>query len=298
MINSLRSIYIFTKAVQIGSFRGTAKTLDLSPSVVSYHITQLEKSLGTTLFYRSTRKLSLTHQGRKLFDAVKNMIDVAEAGFSELGDTALMQSGKLAITLPAAFSRGRLIADFADFARQNPKIEMAFNFTDSRQDLIAKGIDLAIRVGNLPDSALKSRKIIDIQRKLVASPGYIKQVVTPKSPRDLDKLNWIRFDATPAKRIFRHYKQGGQMVRFESKITVDSVDALCQFVKADLGLGTPPAFLVERELENGELVEVLPQWKIDPLAVYAVWPPNAARESLTSRLVDFLVSAAGNGSSR
>ena len=294
MIDSLRPMFVFAKTVELGSFRAAAKALNLSPSVVSYHISQLEKQFDVALLYRSTRKLSLTDQGKKLFDCAKKMIDSAEQGIDLLTGNAQEPFGKLVITAPAALSRGLLIKDIANFAKQNSKIELLINFTDSQQDLIADGIDVAIRVGVLKDNSLKSRKITEIDRKLVATPDYVESKPKPKSPRDVRKWEWIRFSSVSATRVFTAKNGKREKVKFDSRIVVDNADALCQFVKAGLGLGTPPQFLIENYLRSGQLVEVLPTWKIDPLPVYGVWPINTPRSSLTNLFINFLVKKQEN----
>lgn len=290
MINNLKPMFVFAKTVELGSFRAAAKALNLSPSVVSYHISQLEEQFEVALLYRSTRKLSLTDQGKKLFDCVNQMVRSAEQGVDSLTGKAQESFGKLVITAPAALSRGLLINDIASFAKLNSKIELLLNFTDSPQDLIADGIDIAIRVGELKDSSLKSRKITEMERKLVATPGYIESKPEPRSPRDFSKWEWIRFSSVSATRVFTAKNGRSEKIKFDSRIAVDNADALCQFVKAGLGLGTPPLFLIENDLKAGRLVEVLPNWKIDSLPVYGVWPINTPRSSLTNLFVEYLVN--------
>ena len=290
MINNLKAMFVFAKTVELGSFRAAAKALNLSPSVVSYHISELEKQFDVALLYRSTRKLSLTNQGEQLFACVKKMIDSAEQGIDLLTGKAQEIFGKLVITAPAALSRGLLINDIAHFARLHSKIELSINFTDRQQDLIADGIDIAIRVGELKNSSLKSRKITEINRKLVATPSYADSRPEPKSPRDISTWDWIRFSSVSASRVFTAANGRKEKIKFESRIVVDNADAMCQFVNAGLGLGTPPLFLVENDLKDGRLIEVLPTWKVDPLPVYGVWPINTPRSSLTNLFIEFLIN--------
>ena len=290
MINNIRAIFVFAKTVELGSFRAAAKALNLSPSVISYHISQLEKQFEVALMYRSTRKLSLTDHGKKLFESAKKMIEAADEATDLLTGKAQEPFGKLVITAPAAFSQGLLINDIANFAKQNLKVELLINFTDRQQDLIANGIDIAIRVGHLKDSVLKSRKITEINRKLVATPEYIESKPIPKTPRDVRNWDWIRFAGVSATRVFTAKNGKREKISFESRIIVDNADAQCQFVKAGLGLGTPPLFLIENDLKTGRLVEVLPTWRVDPLSVYGVWPINTPRASLTNLFIEFLVN--------
>src|SRR5580700_8826000 len=169
MIDELRALAIFAKVVEAGSFRSAANTLKLSPSVVSHHVAQLEERLGVALLYRSTRQLSLTFEGEKLFASAKSMISAAENGLNSIKHQTSEPSGKLNLTVPAFLTRSALVRDIAAFAKAFPKIALSISFTDVQQDVIREGIDLAIRVGELKDSALKSKRLYDMKRKLVVS---------------------------------------------------------------------------------------------------------------------------------
>jgi DNA-binding transcriptional LysR family regulator len=295
MIDNLRAMFIFAKTVENGSFRGASKMLGISPSVVSYHISQLEKRFSVALLYRSTRKLSLTHEGDRLFQHAKTMIEAAEHGLDVLAGHSAAPGGQLNVTLPAAFSRSELIHSISGFAHAFPKVNLTIGFDDGHQDLISNGIDIAIRTGELKNSSLKSRRIMVLERKLVASPEYCAARTTPKSPAELKNWDWIRLKMLPPSRTLTNRKGESIKVHYESRLVVDNVEAMCEFAIDGLGLATPPVFLVEEAMVAGQLVYVLPAWKIEPLSVYAVWPSNAPREGLTSRFVNFLMDSVSAG---
>ncbi len=288
MIEDLKSLLLFAKTVESGSFRAAARSLGISPSVVSYQVTQIEKRYGVALLYRSTRKLSLTDNGTRLFKYAKQMIEATERGLDLLSGRALQPIGKLTISLPAAFARSPLVTAISDFAQLNPKVELSIGFSDIQKDLISEGIDLAIRSGEMEDSSLMAKKMQIIPRKLVASPAYLKDRDFPESPRDIEQMEWIRLTMLPASRKFIQGTGKTHTVDYDHRITVDNVDGMCQLVKSGLGLATLPYFLAEDEIKAGRLVELIPDWHVEPLEVFAVWPPNAPRESLTKRLLDFL----------
>lgn len=290
MIDELRALAIFAKTVEAESFRQAAKDLNLSPSVVSHHIAQLEERLGITLLYRSTRHLSLTQEGKKLFLHAKEMLLAAETGLNAITQQSSEPSGRLNITLPSFFSKSKLIKDIAHFAEAFPKVELLLNFTDVKQDLIREGIDLAIRIGDLEDSALKAKKIFDMPRKLVVSPDYMKHRKRPQKPQDLMNWDWIGFKMRPNRRKLIHQSGKSVELEFNPRIIADSVEAVSQLAVAGLGLATPPAFLVASDLKHKNLIEPLPKWGISSLTVFAVWPPNASKNSLTFRLIHFLES--------
>ncbi len=155
MIDDLKSMAIFAETVKRGSFRAAAKSLQLSPSVVSYQISQLEERLGTTLLYRSTRKLSKTAEGEILFKHATEMLDQAELGIRNVSGHNVA-TGRLNITLPLSMTGDVLTKQLADFSLTNPDIQMHVIYSDTRLDLTADGIDIAFRMGSLPDSSLNA----------------------------------------------------------------------------------------------------------------------------------------------
>lgn len=288
MIDELRALAIFAKTVEAGSFRTAAKELKLSPSVVSHHISQLEERLGVTLLYRSTRQLSLTQDGENLFTAAKTMVQAAESGLNTITNQSPEPSGKLTITVPAVLTRSSLVKDLASFAQTFPKITLSISFSDVQQDLIREGIDLAIRIGDLKSSTLKAKRLYEMKRKLIVAPSYMQSRKNPHKPQDLIAWDWIGLKMRPNQKTLVNRAGKTFQINFQPRIIVDSVDAVCHLAIAGLGLATPPSFLVEEELRQGLLVEPLPAWGVESLGVYAVWPPNASKESLTFRLINFL----------
>ncbi|MEM8797951.1 MAG: LysR family transcriptional regulator [Pseudomonadota bacterium] len=295
MLDQLRQIAIFAKTVDHGSFRGAAKALRLSPSVVSHHITQLEDRLGTALLYRSTRKLSVTPDGERLLNAARDMIQAAEAGLQEVSDQAPQPSGLLRVTAPAVLTRSRVIDRVAAFSHDYPNVSLSIDFADVRRELIADGLDVAIRMGWLEDSTLKARKLFDVERKLVASPAYLEEREKPASPEDLSNWDWI--ELAPVGHRKPEFRNGDKTLVVsipEPKISVNDANALYRLARGGAGLATLPDFLIETDLENGALVHLLPEWTVEPVGVYAIWPPNAPRGGLVSRFVGFLAEDQGS----
>jgi DNA-binding transcriptional LysR family regulator len=289
MINDLRAMAIFAETVKQGSFRGAAKLLDLSPSVVSYHITQLEQRLGTALIYRSTRKLSLTHEGKILLQHANTMLASAQQGLNEITADNNKPTGSLTITLPSGLTRAPISHQIAEFSLLYPGIALHILYTDVRQDIIADGIDLAVRAGTLSDSSLKSKRIGHIERKLVCSKTFWeKRSHNPTHPHQLSLWRWIKLAMLPNTRTLINADQQHEVVHFDSHVVVDSIEAMTQFCFLGLGLATPPSFLVRDALISGELVEVLPHWQVNSVPLYVVWPENVTANSNTWRLLDHL----------
>ncbi len=288
MLDQLRQIAIFAKTVDHGSFRSAAKALHLSPSVVSHHVAQLEEKLGTALLYRSTRKLSLTSDGERLLASAHDMIAAAEAGLQSITNQSDQPTGELRITAPAVMAQSRLIDQIAAFAKEFPKVHLTIDFSDQRREVINDGIDLAIRMGWLSDGALKARKLYDVERKLVATKACLTQYPAPKRPTELESWNWLDLTPAPKKIEFESATQEAELLKPDYRISVNDAHALYRLALAGTGLAILPEFLVQSDLKSGALQPVLPDWSVKPVGVYAVWPPNAPKEGLTKRFVNFL----------
>ncbi len=289
MIDELRQIYIFAKTVDHGSFRSAAQALRLSPSVVSHHVGQLEERLGTALLYRSTRKLSLTSDGERLLEAAHTMIDAVEAGVQDIADQTQQVSGILRMTVPAVLGQSVLTDQLAQFALANPKVRLELNYSDTRQDLIANGLDLAIRIGRLEDSGLKASKMFDLRRRLVAAPSYMRTQTKPKTPKDLSDWDWLELGPVwKQKRVFKKADKNITLSKLNCRISVNDVYAMTHLASSGAGLAVIPEFIAEKHVRDGDLTYVMPSWGVDPVPVFAVWPANAPKGGLIKLLVNFL----------
>jgi len=289
MLDELRQIAIFAKTVDHGSFRAAAKALQLSPSVVSHHVGQLEESLGTALLYRSTRKLSVTPDGERLLESAHQMIEAAEAGLQEINNQTKQHSGVLRITAPAFFTSSVLMDHIAEFAQEYPNIDLSLDFSEMRRDIIADGFDIAIRAGDMKDSSLKAQKLFEFDRRLVASTAYLKTQKTPKSPDDLGDWDWIELTPVRGKKIeFRKVRKRQTVQKKKCRINANSADAVAQLARTGVGLAVLPEFIAEPYVKAKVLEGVLPDWTIDPINVFAVWPSNAPKDGLIKHLVQYI----------
>lgn len=289
VIDQLRAIAIFHEVVESGSFRGAAKTLKLSPSVVSHHVSQLEQRLGTALLYRSTRKVSLTEDGTVLFEAGQKIMAAAKSGIGTIQHQTDLPSGRLRIALPGnLFERPPFSDHLAAFAKQYPDVTLSLSFSDQRVELIGSDFDVALRTGWLENSQYKARKLADLEHALVASKDYLAGKPLPKTINDLSEMDWIKFRQFPVNKQLTNTK--GEMPRInpDTSIEVDGVVALCQMAKSGLGIAAVPKVIAQDALDSGKLIALNPNWSLKPISLYAVWPNNVSEESLTLRFVRFM----------
>lgn len=287
MIDSLKALAVFARTVELGSFREAARSLGLSPSVVSHHVSALEARLSLSLLYRSTRRLSLTPDGEKLYAAAREMLAAAERGLDAVSGGS--PSGLLRLSAPALLSGTAFGEHLAEFLEAHPGVRLQVGFSDERRDLYREGLDLALRIGKLPDSALKARQLAVMPRVLVASRALAHAHPAPRAIDDLPPFGFVHLSQRKAEiALVPPGKKAARTLSFEPRVSVDSAAAVRALVLASAGVGTLPELLVREDLRRGRLVELLPGWRLHAMGVHALWPGGTPRPALTGRFVDFL----------
>ncbi|WP_299695601.1 LysR family transcriptional regulator [uncultured Vibrio sp.] len=290
MFEHVKAMTVFAVVVDEGSFRKAATKLSLSPSVVSQYISQLELHLGTPLFYRSTRKLSLTDYGKQLYPSCQQMMYWAETGLNcfNLDEGEIV--GKLCITLPAVLIDTAFPKLLAEFCTEYPHIELTVNFDNQRHNIIEEGIDLALRIGWLEDSNLKAKKVMDVYRVICATQHYLANNSAINTPKDLESHRWVRTEM-----LFSSVELTNTALNKAEKFTVKKgiiikgANAFKDIVQTNFGLAMGPRFLIQEELDNGSLVEVLPNWKAKAAGMYFVWVDNKVKNPLVGYFTDFMI---------
>lgn len=289
MIDQLRQIAIFAKTIDHGSFRGAARELRLSPSVVSHHISQLEEYLGVVLIYRSTRKLALTLEGEKLLASTQQMLEAVEGVFSELSNSASRPTGELRLAASSVLIQSHLTELMATFSMKHPGIKLTLDYSDERQDMIDGGYDIAIRLGTQTKSSAVARNIYQVPRRLVASRSYLKNRPKVTTPEDLMGWDWI--ELSPVRHIkptFRNSNSKTKQITIKPTAHIATNDALAVYhlARSGAGLAVVPEFLAKEGISSGKVEYVLPDWELDPINVFATWPSNAPKHGLIKLFVD------------
>lgn len=290
MIDDYRGLAVFAAVAEAGSFSGAARRLKLSTSVVSHHVSKLEERLNVTLLFRSTRSLSLTSEGEQVLHAARRMVEAGEEALDVLADDSEQPVGGLRITLPAFGLNSVVTQRVLSFAKEFPMVALSIHSSDQPVDLIKEGFDLAIRLGTLSDSSLKNRRIGTFRRAVVAAPEYLEGRPTIRSLEDLRDCTFVSYAMLPDEIALT---REGVTVTFAPQsfqLEVSSVVAGKAAVLAGLGVLQLPFDEIAEELADGKLVEVLPEWKLNDLGIYAVWPDTGPQKRLTRRLIDYLVA--------
>lgn len=290
MIDDYRGLAIFVAVAKAGSFSAAARQLKLSTSVVSHHISRLEEKLGVTLFFRSTRSLSLTSEGDQILDAATRMVAAGEEAVDVLSGHADQPVGALRVASPAFGQCMPVHRCIWNFARAHPLVALSLSSSDQQVDIVREGFDIAIRLGKLADSGLKSRRVGTFRRVLVASPSYLSEHPTVRTIDDLAARDFIAISMLPDDITLLHKAETTTFTPQSFRVEVDSIAAAKAAVIAGLGIQHLPLEEVQPELDAGVLKEVLPSWKLPELGIFAVWPDIGPQKQLTRRFLDYLVA--------
>ena len=288
MSDRLQQLTVFIRAAEGGSFSRAARELGLSQPSVSRIVSELERRLGVTLLLRTTRRVTPTQAGTLFLDRAGEIL----AGLEDAEDAARGRDslrGLIRLALPVIYGTREVIPRLAEFLAAHPLLRVEMTIADERQDLIAEGADVAIRLGVLQDSAFGARKLATLTRLVVASPSYLKARGTPKTPADL-----ASHDCIIGPRAFGQtgwsFRKGDSVVSVDvtGRISTDSGPGVFTSVMMGLGIAMVSSAMCGPELKTKQLLPLLRDYTMDPVDVHAVFPGGPRPSSKVRAFVDFL----------
>ncbi len=289
-MDKLKQLESFAAVATKGSLTATALAEGVAPAVIGRRIDALEARLGVKLLVRTTRKITLTHEGSAfLEDCQRLLADLsnAEASVSAGGVKA---SGHLRVTAPAGFGRRHVAPLLPRFLAQHPDVSVTLNLSDRVVDIVNEGFDCAIRVGDLPDSGLISVRLADNRRLCVGTPGYLSRTGVPQHPSDLQRHECLTLSSDASQTRGWAFAVDGAITHLRPGGRLDCSDGqvLHDWCRAGLGLAWRSTWEVEAEIAAGELVSVLDEFAAPPNGIFAVFP-HAKHLPLRVRLwIDFI----------
>lgn len=285
-------MHTFTAVVEAGSFVGAMNTTRLSKPAISRHINELEEHLGIRLLQRTTRRLSLTEEGRAYYQHCKKiLISVLEMEAGINASVGLVQ-GRLRISTPQTFGVHYLAELWARFAKEYPQVTLDIELSDRVVDLIEENYDLAIRIAQLPDSSLISRTLSCTRLVLCASPEYLSRHGTPVHPHNLVQHDVISYSYLSSGDIWTFQGPDGAVaVRTRPRMYANNGDTCRTIALAHQGIILQPDFLVYKDLNSGALVELIPQFQAEKFNIYVVYPTRKKLPLRIRCLIDFLLDA-------
>lgn len=281
---------VFAAVVEHRSFSAAADALAVSKATVSKAITRLEGRLGTTLFHRTSRRLTLTDSGRSLAEHAQRILSEGQAAEEAAFESASAPAGLVRVAAPLTFGIQAVAPVLADFMTLYPGIKVELRLSDAFVDIVGEGIDIALRIAELPDSSLRARRLGPMVMHIVGSPGYFDKAGRPRHPADLAHHACFVYTNTSNPDVWRFRKAGGEeaAVRVDGPIRTDSGDAMIPALRAGLGIARLPDFLIAGELANGHLEEVLEDWSGSAAALHLLTPPGTLRPARVEALIEFL----------
>lgn len=279
---------IFACVVEHRSFSGAADAIGVSKATVSKAIARLEAQLGTALFHRTSRRLTLTDSGNALAERAGRILAEAQQAEEAALDAAKAPSGLVRIAAPITFGI-RFVADaIADLLVEHPGIEIDLRLSDARVDIVADGFDIALRIADLPDSSLRARRLAPITARVVAAPAYLERHGTPRHPAHLAHHACFLYANVIGAWHFRNASGEEAAVRPAGPLITDNGDAMLPALCAGLGIARLPDFIIDEELTAGRLVEVLQGWSPTSIALHLLTPPSTLRPARVELVIDFL----------
>ena len=290
MSDRLFALRLFARVARTGSFSAAGNELNIPQSTASRTIATLEREIGVTLFVRTTRAVTLTDAGLGYLPRIESVLtELDEAEHAARGTGAL--HGVLRIGLATTFGVREVIPRLSVFMSRHPALRIDLMMGDQRQDLVAEGVDLALRYGPLPDSTAMVRKVLTWPRVLVASRAYLEKADVPFAPTDLARHAIILGPASLRGRWSFRRGDTVSSLQVEGKLTVrTSLGAIAAAVEG-LGIVMTPLGACRRELEREELVRLLPEWDAGTVELNAVYPSSRATKPSARAFVNYLIAA-------
>jgi DNA-binding transcriptional LysR family regulator len=288
MSDRLQELGVFVRAAESGSFSRAGRELGLSQPSVSRIIGELEARLGVTLLLRTTRRITVTDAGALFLDRAREILaEIEDAEDAARGVDSLR--GTIRLALPVLYGTRQIIPRLPKFLAAHPLLRVEMTVSDARQDLVAEGADVAIRLGELNDSVFGARKLESLERMLVASPAYLKARGTPKTPADLGSHDCIFGPGNFGRDSWSFRRNGTETsVDVHGRIHTDSGPGVFASLMAGLGIAMASTVMCAAEIKAGTLVPLLRGYKLEPVDVHAVFPGGPRPSTKVRALVDFL----------
>ncbi|MFW5453467.1 LysR family transcriptional regulator [Thioalkalivibrio sulfidiphilus] len=291
----LEGIRTFVAIVEAGSITAAARRLGVAKSVVSHRLSELEDSVGARLIQRSSRRRSLTEQGEMFHRFSARMLGELDEAVSRIAEEGHELRGPLRVAAPMSFGLLHLGPALYPFLRDHPGIQLDLDLNDRMVDLVGEGYDMAIRIGQLPDSTLVARRLVSSCSLLVASPAYLAEHGRPKHVEALSEHRGILYSNVHPNDQLRFRRADGTVTgHFATALQVNNGDAMRDAAIAGLGLAVIPDFIVWQALADGRLVVVELDGSLPEVGVYAVFPQNRHLTAKVRALTEHLAASFGD----
>lgn len=268
-MNRLNDMALFVEVGKVMSFKKAADRLNIPSSTLSRRINHLEQEIGLRLLHRTTRKVEFTEAGFIYFERCKHIITEAQLAHNQLQEMQAQPHGKLRVSLPVDFGIQFLTPLFTEFAETYPQIQFEIDLTPTLVDLVTQNIDLAIRIGNPPDSTLIAHKLMQLQGQVFASKKYLAHHGIPQHPQDLIDHQCLTFPNTKSWQFIHTLKNTAE-VPVKGRFILNNIGMMEKLAVLNQGIIFMPAEVVKTQLLDGHLERILPEWTGRAVPIYAL----------------------------
>ncbi|MDP4609482.1 MAG: LysR family transcriptional regulator [Burkholderiaceae bacterium] len=296
-MDKLKQLETFVAVTLRGSLTAAANAEGVAPAVIGRRLDALEARLGVKLMMRTTRRITLTHEGSAFLEDCQRLLTDLSNAEASVSAGGVKASGHLRITAPAGFGRAYVATLAPQFRELHPDVTITLNLSDRVVDIAGEGFDCAVRVGNMPDSSLVSVRLADNRRLCVATPGYIKKHGRPRTPQDLARFDCLTLSSDASQTrgwAFQVPQSGGsgetEIVHLKPGGPLDCSDGqvLHEWCLAGWGIAWRSTWEVEADLAAGRLVTVLDEFAAPPNGIFAVFPQRKHLALRVRLWIDFL----------
>jgi DNA-binding transcriptional LysR family regulator len=290
MSDRLDGLQAFLRVYDSRSISAVARDLGVSQPTISKRIKEVEAYYGVQLFTRSTRTIHPTADATRLYEHARRIHDQVELAEASVGRRSAEAGGLLRITTPSFFGRVHIVPRLPRFYAENPEVRIDIRLTDQLIDLVAAGIDVGIRVGELSSSSMVARRIGLARHVMIASPDYLRRKGEPRIPEDLSRHDCVLYSGFRGPdRLILESEFGRRVVPVNAILHVDSADAMREAAIAGIGLAVIPAWDVDRAVAEGRLKIVLADYPAAALPINIIYPETKWLAPRTRRFIDFMI---------
>jgi DNA-binding transcriptional LysR family regulator len=285
-MDRLQTLRLFITVAEKTSFAEAARTLRVSPAAATRAVASLEDQLGIALLNRTTRSVKLTPEGSDYLERARLALDTLDEAARAVRGSGAEPRGLLVVSAPVVFGRMHIARIVASLLRAHPSLNVRLDLTDRVVRLVDEGIDVAVRIADLSDSALRAVKIGDVRRVLIASPAYLKARGTPREIANLRDHDLITFDSFAPNGEWRFSGPRNLAIRFEPRFLTNSVETAIDAALDGLGIARALSYQVVRHLKEQRLVRLFPNHEPGPVPVHLVFQANRQHSPNVRALLD------------
>ncbi|WP_426399438.1 LysR family transcriptional regulator [Ralstonia sp. R-29] len=291
-MDRVSDLEFFTRLVKQGSLAALARELGLTPPAITARLAQLEKRLGVRLLNRTTRRLSVTHEGEIYLATGARLLEELEALEQAVSSSRGTPKGLLRVNATFGFGRRHIAPAIVEFARRYPEVEVQLELTDRAVNLADQAFDIGIWFGTVPDSRMVARKIVSNRRLLCASPGYLTRAGMPQTPRDLQSHQCIVLRESDAAYGTWYLSRGNKQetIKVRGPLSTNDGETGVLWALAGYGILMRSEWDVRAHLDAGRLVPVLTDWALPVADVFAVYPERTHLSAKVTAFIDFLTA--------